>query len=157
MISSRAGSMPPMTSTTTSMSGSLTTSKVSRVSTPGPSSTSRSRDRLRTATRAISSCTPVRASISFAWRGDEADEGGADVAAPEDADRGPVLTVVTAREATARRRSPPSALTGTPQLAGSSGSGMASPKLMPMSRAVRIVSQSSGTFFSRLVASAIGT
>ena len=37
---------------------------------------------------------------------------------------------------------------------GMSGSGMASPKLMPMSRAVSIVSQSSGTIFSRLVASA---
>ena len=64
-ISSRAGSMPPMTSTTMSTSGSATTSGASLVRTPGPSSTSRSRDRLRTATRVTSRRTPVRASISL--------------------------------------------------------------------------------------------
>ena len=96
-------------------------------------------------------------------RRDEADERGADVAAPEHADADDAARSLAdsldrrTAEATARRRSPPSALTGTPQLDGSSGSGIASPKLMPMSRAVRIVSQSSGTVFNRLVASASGT
>ena len=42
-MSSRAGSMPPMTSTTTSMAGSATTAAASRVSTPSGSSTSRCR------------------------------------------------------------------------------------------------------------------
>ena len=49
-ISSRAGSMPPIASTTRSMSGSDTTVWASRVSMPSASSTSRGADRLRTAT-----------------------------------------------------------------------------------------------------------
>src|SRR4051812_21834840 len=65
-ISSRAGSMPPMTSTTTSMSGWLTTPALSRVSTPSGSSTSRSRARLRTATAPMSRRRPVRASMASA-------------------------------------------------------------------------------------------
>src|SRR3954470_24089033 len=65
-ISSRAGSIPPMTSTTTSTSGWLTTPAVSRVSTPSGSSTSRSRARLRTATATMSRRSPVRASMASA-------------------------------------------------------------------------------------------
>src|SRR5690606_10953004 len=60
----RAGSMPPMVSTTRSMSGSVTTDSASWVSTPSANSTARSRERLCTATRVISSVTPCRAAIS---------------------------------------------------------------------------------------------
>ena len=67
VMSSRAGSMPPMTSTTKSMDGSATTAWASRVSTPSARSTSRSRLRLRTATEPSSSRTPVRASIVACW------------------------------------------------------------------------------------------
>ena len=86
VISSRAGSMPPIVSTTRSMVGSLTTAYVSRVSTPSGSATSRGRLRLRTATAPISSRTPVRAAMTDLLAGDELDEGAADVAAAEDAD-----------------------------------------------------------------------
>ncbi len=64
VMSSRAGSIPPMTSTTTSISGSFTTAIASRVSTPAGSATSRSLERLRTATATTSRRTPVRASIA---------------------------------------------------------------------------------------------
>ncbi len=60
---SRAGDMPPITSTTTSIAGSRTTPKgsvVIRRSTPG---TSRSLDAERTATLTSSSATPVRSAI----------------------------------------------------------------------------------------------
>ncbi len=60
---SRAGEIPPMTSTTTSIEGSvtmLTGSVVISGSTPG---TSRSLVAERTATLASSSCTPVRSAI----------------------------------------------------------------------------------------------
>ena len=59
-IRPRAGSTPPMTSTTTSTFGSLTTASASLVRTPGASSTSRSLARLCTATRATSTLTPER-------------------------------------------------------------------------------------------------
>ena len=65
-ISSRAGSMPPMTSTMRSIVGSSTTSAASRVSRPSGIGTARSRERLRTATRATESDSPVRASIDAA-------------------------------------------------------------------------------------------
>ena len=65
-MSSRAGSMPPITSITTSISGSVTTAMASWVSTPSPKSIPRSRAVLRTATRVIESRTPVRRAISSA-------------------------------------------------------------------------------------------
>ncbi|CAB4587420.1 unannotated protein [freshwater metagenome] len=64
-MSSRAGSMPPMTSTTRSTSGSLTTAWASRVRSPSASEISRSRERLRTATLTTSRRMPVRASMPF--------------------------------------------------------------------------------------------
>ena len=67
-ISSRAGSMPPMTSTMRSIDGSATTACASRVSTPSGREISRSRLTLRTATFATSKRTPVRASMMSAWR-----------------------------------------------------------------------------------------
>ena len=63
VMSSRAGSMPPITSTTRSTPGSATTAWASRVRRPSGRTTSRSRDMLRTATFTTSSRTPVRASI----------------------------------------------------------------------------------------------
>ena len=67
-ISSRAGSMPPITSTMRSIDGSATTACASRVSTPSGRATSRSRLMLRTATLATCRRTPVRASMMSAWR-----------------------------------------------------------------------------------------
>ena len=67
-ISSRAGSMPPITSTIRSIDGSVTTACASRVSTPSGSEISRSRLTLRTATLATCKRTPVRASMMSAWR-----------------------------------------------------------------------------------------
>ena len=94
-------------------------------------------------------------------RGDQADERRPDVAASEDADADVLMChggrlrcaaeldpVSVPDHAVARQRS---------HSLGMSGSGMASPKLIPMSRAVSSVSQSSGTTFKRLVASASGT
>src|SRR5579859_622028 len=63
-IRPRAGSMPPITSTTTSIDGSATTAWASLVSTPPGRDTVRSRVVLRTATAASSSRRPVRASIA---------------------------------------------------------------------------------------------
>src|SRR6266511_3953975 len=63
----RAGSIPPITSTTTSMSGSVTTASASCVNRPAGSGTSRSRARFRTATRFTSRCTPARCSIRSAF------------------------------------------------------------------------------------------
>jgi hypothetical protein len=63
-MNSRAGSMPPINSTTRSIVGSSTTPAASRVNTPGGSTTSRSRDRVRTATRVTSRRTPVEASMA---------------------------------------------------------------------------------------------
>ena len=89
--------------------------------------------------------------------GDQADERAADVAAAEHADAD-VSTVHTAQRLRRQALISSQCVVGTPQLARRLvARGIASPKLMPMSRAVRIVSQSSGTVFSRLVASPSGT
>ncbi len=61
----RAGSIPPMTSTTTSTSGSATTEWASVVRTPAGSGASALADWLRTATAASSSRSPVRAAIAL--------------------------------------------------------------------------------------------
>ena len=60
----RAGSTPPMTSTTRSMSGSATMPAGSSVSTPGAKSTGRGRVTSLTATRATSRRRPVRAATA---------------------------------------------------------------------------------------------
>ncbi len=65
-ISWRAGSMPPMTSMTTSTSGSLTTEAASLVNRSRDRSTPRSLEALRTATRVISRRRPVRDSMPSA-------------------------------------------------------------------------------------------
>ena len=65
-ISERAGSMPPMTSTTTSTPASSTTDSASWVRMPSGMATPRSLAVLRTATRASSRSTPVRVSIASA-------------------------------------------------------------------------------------------
>ena len=65
-MSWRAGSMPPITSITTSTSGSLTTEAASLVKRSVGRSTPRSLEALRTATRAISRRSPVRDSMPSA-------------------------------------------------------------------------------------------
>ena len=65
-MSVRAGSIPPMTSTTTSTVGSETTALASAVRIPSGTGASRSRDWLRTAIAASSSFRPVRAAIRSA-------------------------------------------------------------------------------------------
>ena len=66
VINSRAGSIPPMTSTTRSIVGSATTAWVSRVRSSLGTATSRSRERFRTATAPISREMPVRAAMKEA-------------------------------------------------------------------------------------------
>lgn len=63
-INSRAGSMPPINSTTRSTAGSATTSAASVVTIAGSSATPRSLDIERTATRTTRSLSPVRVSMS---------------------------------------------------------------------------------------------
>src|SRR5256714_6272010 len=67
VMSERAGSIPPITSTTMSMSGSVTTAWPSCVNRFAGRGTSRSRPGSRTATRVTSRCTPARCSISSAF------------------------------------------------------------------------------------------
>ncbi len=62
-----AGSMPPITSTTMSMSPRLTRAVASVVSSPGSTATPRVRPGRRTATPATSSGAPIRAARSAAW------------------------------------------------------------------------------------------
>ena len=91
----RAGSMPPITSTTTSMSGSLTIDSASVVRMPGASSTGRSlagaahRDPRHLEPQARARGDGVALLV------DELDERAAHVAAPEqaDLDRGAVHTI----------------------------------------------------------------
>jgi hypothetical protein len=66
VMSVRAGSIPPITSTTMSMSGSATTLSASSVNTSAGRGTSRRFDRSRTATRVISIATPARCSTRSA-------------------------------------------------------------------------------------------
>ena len=87
VISSRAGSMPPITSTTRSTSGSL--DDAVRVTGEHASRRGRRRvraDRLRTAMRVISSRSPVRGSIDGLLGPTSSTNDRADVAAPEHAD-----------------------------------------------------------------------
>jgi len=98
---SRAGSMPPISSTMTSMVGSFTTTIASRVSTPSGSATSRSLLRLRTATDTISNRTPVRASMA-ACCCDTRDTSGAPTL-PQP--RTPILMSFTASRLRVGRRS----------------------------------------------------
>ena len=97
-------------------------------------------------------------------RGDQADERRPDIAASEDADAD-VLVCHGRRLRCAAdvdpvplvRHQSTGLLQARSHSARLSGIGIASPKLIPMSRAVSSVSQSSGTTFKRLVASASGT
>ncbi len=132
VISSRAGSMPPMTSTTRSMSGSVD-------DVVGVAGQHAGVELDATLPRQVAHGDAgdlegdAGAGLDLLrLLGDEADERRPDVAAPEDPDADELCH-------------------------GGSGYGLRSPKLMPMSRAVRISSQSSGTDLSRLVASASGT
>ena len=65
--SDRAGSMPPITSTTMSMSSRLTRPGASVVISPGSTVTPRARPGRRTATPATSIGAPTRAARSAAW------------------------------------------------------------------------------------------
>ncbi len=86
VISSRAGSIPPMTSTTRSMELSATTAWASRVRTPSARSTSRSRLRLRTATAPDLETNPGTGFDRRLLARHQLDEGGTDVATPENTD-----------------------------------------------------------------------
>ena len=100
VMNSRAGSMPPISSTITSMDGSLTTAIASRVSMPSGSEISRSLLRLRTATATTSSRTPVRASMAACWRATSETSGAPTLPQP----RTPILMSFTASRLRGRRR-----------------------------------------------------
>ncbi len=82
----RAGSMPPITSMTTSMSGSLTTDAASLVKRSRGRSTPRSFEALRTATRVISMLQARARLDAVGLLTDQLDEGRADRAASEQTD-----------------------------------------------------------------------
>ena len=88
-ISSRAGSMPPMTSTTTSIAGSATTAKASWVSTPSGEVDRALLGHAAHRDPADLEIEPGTCGDVGAPGPDEVDERGADVAAPEDADPHP--------------------------------------------------------------------
>ncbi len=98
----RAGSMPPIASTTRSTSGSATTPWASRVRIVSSTSTSRWAERLRTATRVISSRMPGSHLDGVLLRPDEFDERTADVATAEQPD--PDHVVRHGTQARGRRR-----------------------------------------------------